>query len=87
MVTTEEPKPMTTVYPTEILTYHEWVDILKEEHNVIVSSKFLAKSVEDRIRTDEAIMYRLENQKHLRGDEEEVRPSILFGIKRFLDSF
>lgn len=87
MVTTEEPRPRTTVYPTENLSYQEWVDMLKKEHNVVVSGKFLAKSIEDRIKAEDAIHYKMDYQKHLRGDEEEVRPSILFGIKKFLDSF
>ncbi len=83
MIQTEEPRPKTTVYPPEELTYQEWVDKLRIEQNVVVSSKFLAKSIEKRIQVDEAIMMGLENQV----TQEESKPSILLGIKNFLNQF
>lgn len=71
-----------TVFPPEKLSYDEWVDTLKREQNVIVSSKFLAKSVERRIAADESILLKMENENILKKNDGTVKHPILFGIKK-----
>lgn len=71
-----------TVFPPEKLTYDEWVDTLKREQNVIVSSKFLAKSVENRIARDEAILLKMEHENLLKKTDGTAKHPILFGIQK-----
>jgi len=86
MIQTQEPKPRTTVYPDVKLSYHEWVDSLKKEFNVVVSGKFHAKTIEERIKAEDAALYKQEFERE-KKTQEEAKPSILFGIKNFLNQF
>ena len=80
---TKHPKSQSTTLPEQTLTHQEWVDYLKEKENIIVSGKFLAKSIEDRIRADEARMIQEEYEMKNISDGT-AEPRILFGIKTFL---
>lgn len=64
------------------LTYDEWVETLRREHNVIVSGKYLAKSVENRIAIEESLMIKMENEKLLKKNDGTAEHPILFGIKK-----
>ncbi len=76
-------KVMSTAEPQVQLTYQEWVDELRIKENVIVSSKYHARTIEKRIQVEEAIQLKRE----METSEEKVsdgtaEPRILFGMLR-----
>jgi predicted secreted Zn-dependent protease len=76
-------KIQSTATPEKELTYQEWVDELRTQENVIVSSKYHSRTIEQRIRVDEAIQLKRE----METSEEKVsdgtaEPRILFGMLR-----
>ncbi len=76
-------KIQSTATPEKELTYQEWVDELRIQENVIVSSKYHSRTIEQRIRVDESIQLKRE----METSEEKVsdgtaEPRILFGMLR-----
>jgi adenine specific DNA methylase Mod len=76
-------KIQSTATPEKELTYQEWVDELRTQENVIVSSKYHSRTIEQRIRVDESIQLKRE----METSEEKVsdgtaEPRILFGMLR-----
>jgi len=76
-------KIQSTATPEKELTYQEWVDELRTQENVIVSSKYHSRTIEQRIRVDESIQLKRE----MGTSEEKVsdgtaEPRILFGMLR-----
>jgi hypothetical protein len=85
----ENLKILSTAEPQKKLTYQEWVDELRIQENVIVSSKYHARTIEQRIRVDEAIQMKreMENSKENFSDGT-AEPRILFGmLKTVLNLF
>lgn len=81
-------KIMSTVHPPKQLTYQEWVDELRVSSNVIVSSKYFARTIEKRILIDEANQLReeMENSKEKISDGT-AGPRILFGKLKTILNF
>ena len=48
-------KVMSTVRPINNLTYQEWMNVLKNEYDIIVSSRYHSKCIEKRVLMDEFI--------------------------------
>ena len=76
-------KIQSTAAPEKELTYQEWVDELRIQENVIVSSKYHSRTIEQRIRVEEA----LQLKREMETSEEKVsdgtaEPRILFGMLR-----
>ena len=85
----EDLKILSTAEPQEELTYQEWVDALKTQENVIVSSKYHARTIEQRIKVDEAIQMKREMENsEVKFSDGIAEPRILFGmLKTVLNLF
>lgn len=72
---------MKTVYPTEKLSYMEWINHMRDNQKIIVSSLHYSKTTQNRIMIDEAKKYKREYSQLIKEDR---KTGILFGIKHFL---
>jgi hypothetical protein len=85
----ENLKIMSTSEPYKQLSYQEWVDELRIKENVIVSSKYHARTIEQRIRVDEALQLKrdMENSE-VKISDGTAKPRILVGmLKSVLNIF
>jgi hypothetical protein len=71
-------KNKTTVYPQKKLSYHEWIESLKDERKVFVSSLYKGRSIEERVAIDEARQYKIPQSLQVK------KTGILFGVKNLL---
>jgi len=85
----EDLKIMSSTEPTNQFTYQEWVDELRIKENVIVSSKYHARTIEQRIIVDEAIQMKKEMENsEVKISDGTAEPRILFGVlKTVLNNF
>lgn len=51
-------KHQSVIHPERRGTYEEWIELLRKEHNVIVSGLYLGRSIQERVNIDDAINYR-----------------------------
>jgi hypothetical protein len=51
-------KHQSVIHPERRRTYEEWIELLRKEHNVIVSGLYLGRSIQERVNIDDAINYR-----------------------------
>jgi hypothetical protein len=73
-------KNKTTVYPQKKLQYNEWIETLKNEQNVFVSSLYKGRSIEQRVLIDDARQYQIPQSLQVK------RTGILFGVKNVLSN-
>lgn len=73
-------KCQSVVYPQRRLTYEEWIEALRKEQNVNVSGLYKSRSIEKRVRIDEAKNYKTPQSLQVR------REGILFGMKNLLNN-
>ena len=85
----EDLKILSTAEPQEELTYQEWVDALRTQETVIVSSKYHARTIEQRIKVDEALQMKREMENsEVKFSDGTAEPRILFGmLKTVLNLF
>ena len=84
---TSKLRSMSTITPDEFLSYDEWREHLKREHNVVVSGKYLAKSIENRVRMDEVELIRQEYNIEEKPSGGTAKPRILFGVLKTVLNF
>jgi hypothetical protein len=64
------------------LTYEEWTETLRKEHNVIVSGLYKGRSIERRVMIDEYREYEIPQ-----NNMYDREMGILFGVKTLLSKF
>ncbi len=77
----EKLRVMSTTEPIHNLTYQEWVDELRIKENVIVSSKYHARTIEQRIRIEESLQLQREMENsEVKISDGTAKPRILVGM-------
>lgn len=62
------------------LSYSEWLLYMKEKQNTIVSSRFLSKTIQERLDVEDCIQYIKDYQNPVKPE----RTGILSGLKKIL---
>lgn len=84
----ENLKIMSTSEPCNQLSYQEWVDELRVKENIIVSSKYHARTIEQRIKVDEALQLQREMENsEVKISDGTAKPRILFGVLKSVLNF
>lgn len=84
----EKLRVMSSTEPIHQLTYQEWVDELRTKENVIVSSKYHARTIEQRIRVEEALELKREMENsEVKNSNGTAGPRILFGVLKSVLNF
>jgi len=79
---------MSTSEPCNQLSYQEWVDELRVKENIIVSSKYHARTIEQRIKVDEALQLQREMENsEVKISDGTAKPRILFGVLKSVLNF
>jgi hypothetical protein len=75
-------KHQSVIHPERRRTYEEWIELLRKEHNVIVSGLYLGRSIQERVNIDDAINYRSPDAIKIEKINITRQLKNLFGAKK-----